>query len=155
MRKAHLELKEQEHSYLTTLTTAGELKARKYKRVMTLLWLHQGKTMSEVSHLLDYAYPSVIALKKNYLERSLECLEERPRAGRPIGFSGEERAKITALACSRVRPAYSALVLCTLMYSLPIVSHTQIRPTSLRGHLTMTFALAGISLRRVKSLDER
>jgi len=100
MRKEHLKLNEQEYSYLTSLTTSGELKARKYKRVMTLLWLDQGKTMSEVSELLDYCYPSVLALKNNYLTNGLECLEEKPRSGRPIVFSGEERAKITALACS-------------------------------------------------------
>lgn len=100
MRKEHLKLIEKEHSYLTTLTTSGELKARKYKRVMTLLWLHQGKTMSEVSNLLSYAYPSVLALKKNYLENGLQCLEELPRSGRPPLIDDLAKAKITALACS-------------------------------------------------------
>jgi hypothetical protein len=70
MRKEHLKLSEQDYSYLTTLTTSGELKARQFKRVRTLLWLHQGKTMSEVSELLNYAYPSVINLKKNFLTKS-------------------------------------------------------------------------------------
>ena len=100
MRKEHLKLNEQEHSYLTSLTTSGELKARKYKKVMTLLWLHQGKTMSEVSKLLSYAYPSVVNLKKNFLANRLQCLEERPRSGRPVVFQGTERARITALACA-------------------------------------------------------
>lgn len=100
MRKEHLKLKEQEHRYLISLTTSGELKARQFKRVMTLLWLDQGTTMSEVSKLLSYAYPSIIALKKNFLEHGLHCLEERPRSGRPVVFVGAERAKITALACS-------------------------------------------------------
>jgi putative transposase len=100
MRKEHIKLTEQDHSYLTTLTTSGEIKARKYKRAMTLLWLNQGQTMSEISKLLKYAYPSVIALKQNFLKYGLECLEERPRSGRPIIFSGVERARITALACS-------------------------------------------------------
>ena len=133
MRKAHLELNEQEYSYLTSLTTSGELKARKYKRVMTLLWLHQGKRPSEVSRLLDYAYPSVIALKKNYLERALECLEDKPRSGRPIGFSGEERAKITALACSDTpegRAKWSLRLLSDKAVELELVesiSHTQVK----------------------------
>lgn len=100
MRKEHLKLNEQEHSYLTTLTTSGELKARKYKRVMALLWLHQGKTMSEVSNLLSYAYPSVLALKKNFLEQRLQCLEELLRSGRPPLIDGLAKARITALACS-------------------------------------------------------
>lgn len=100
MRKQHIKLSEKEHSYLTTLTSAGELKARKYKRVMTLLLLDEGKTMSEVSKLIKYCYPSVVNLKKKFLAGGLQCLEEKPRAGRPIVFNGEERAKITALACS-------------------------------------------------------
>lgn len=100
MRKEHLKLNETDYSYLTMLTTSGELKARKLKRVMTLLWLHQGKTMSEVSALLNYSYPSVVNLKKNFLASGLKCLEEKSRPGRPIVFSGEERARITALACS-------------------------------------------------------
>jgi len=100
MRKEHLKLSEQDFSYLTILTTSGELKARKFKRVMTLLWLHEGKTMSEVSELLRYAYPSVVNLKKNFLANGIKCLEESPRSGRPPVFSGATRAKITALACS-------------------------------------------------------
>lgn len=133
MRKAHLKLNEQEHSYLTTLTTSGELKARKMKRVMTLLWLDQGKTQAEVSRLLDYAYPSVAALKKNYLERALECLEEKPRSGRPVGFSGEERARITALACSETplgRAKWSLRLLSDKAVELELVesiSHTQVK----------------------------
>ncbi len=71
MRKEHLKLADSEHSYLTTLTTSGQLKARKMKRAMTLLLLDQGKTMAEVSRTLDYAYPSVVNLKKNYLENSV------------------------------------------------------------------------------------
>lgn len=133
MRKAHLKLNEQEHSYLTTLTTSGALKARKMKRVMTLLWLDQGKTQAEVSRLLDYAYPSIAALKKNYLERALECLEEKPRSGRPVGFSGEERARITALACSETplgRAKWSLRLLSDKAVELELVesiSHTQVK----------------------------
>ena len=107
MRKEHIKLIEQEHSYLTILTTSGELKARKFKRAMGLLLLDQGKTLTEVSKTLKYAYPSMIQLKKNYLESGLKCLEEKPRSGRPSVFDGVERAKITALACSDTPSGYS------------------------------------------------
>lgn len=100
MRKEHIKLTEQEHSYLTTLTSSGQLKARKFKRAMTLLWLSQGKTMSAASKELSYAYPSIVNLKKNFLKSGLKCLEEKSRAGRPSVFDGVERARITALACS-------------------------------------------------------
>jgi len=107
MRKAHLKLKNNEQSYLTTLTTSGNLKARKFKRAMTLLLLHQGKTMSEISKLLEYSYPSIMGVKQNFLQTGLRCLEEKPRSGRPPVLDGEQRAKITALACSTPPEGYA------------------------------------------------
>ena len=133
MRKEHLRLTEQEHSYLTMLTTSGELKARQFKRVMSLLWLDQGKPMTEVSKLLSYAYPSVVNLKKNFLENGLTCLEDKPRSGRPIVFEGASRAKVTALACSDA-PAgharWSLRLLADKAVELELVetiSHTQVQ----------------------------
>jgi len=133
MRKEHLKLTEKEHSYLTTLTTSGELKARQFKRVMTLLWLAAGKTMSEVARLLDYAYPSVVNLKKNFLQNGLNCLEDKPRTGRPVVFDGAERARITALACADTpagRSHWSLRLLADKAVELelvPGISHTQVR----------------------------
>lgn len=133
MRKEHLKLNEQDYSYLTILTTSGELKARKFKRAMSLLWLHQGKPMSEISELLKYAYPSLVKLKKNYLAFGLQCLEEKPRSGRPISFDGAERAKITALACSETpsgRAKWSLRLLADKAVELELVesiSHTQVQ----------------------------
>lgn len=133
MRKEHLKLTETDYSYLTMQTTSGELQARKFKRVMTLLWLHQGKTMSEVSELLNYSYPSVVNLKKNFLATGLKCLEEKPRPGRPIVFSGQERAKITALACSETpqgRAKWSLRLLSDKAVELdfvPSISYSKVR----------------------------
>ena len=100
MRKEHLKLSEQEHSYLTTLTTSGQLKARQFKRAMTLLLLDEGHTLSAVSRSLKYCYPRVLALRDNYLANGLACLQEKPRPGRPVLLDGKAKAKITALACS-------------------------------------------------------
>ncbi len=38
--------------------------------------------------------------RNNYLGGGLDFLADLPRSGRPITFDGEQRAKITALACS-------------------------------------------------------
>ncbi len=133
MRKEHLKLNESEKSYLTTLTTSGQLKARKYKRVMSLLLLDEGKTMSFVSKLIKYSYPSVVNLKKNFLANGLQCLEEKPRPGRPVYFDGVERAKITALACSETpegRSQWSLRLLADKAVGLELVesiSHTQVK----------------------------
>jgi hypothetical protein len=100
MRKKHLKLTEHEESYLTKLTTCGQAKARTIRRARTLLLLNQGKTMSDVSRLLDYSYPRVVALKKSYQQSKLQCLDERPRPGRPPIIDALTRAKLTALACT-------------------------------------------------------
>lgn len=107
MRKNHLKLNEQEHRYLTILTTSGQSKARKIRRARTLLLLHEGKTMTVVSAILDFSYPSVLGLKKKFLESGLKCLEEKCRAGRPPIIDGRQRAGITALACSTPPSGYA------------------------------------------------
>ena len=48
----------------------------------------------------------MIALRDNYLEHGLECLREKPRSGRPMVFNGNERARLTALACSDAPEGY-------------------------------------------------
>lgn len=107
MRKEHLKLTETERRSLTILTTSGELKARKFKRATALLLLDQGKTLTDVSKTLGYAYPSLLKLKKNYLQNGLQCIDEKPRTGRPVVFRGVERAKVTALACSETPEGYA------------------------------------------------
>ena len=34
-------------------------------------------------------------------------LYDKPRSGRPVGLSGEERAKVTALACTKPPQGYA------------------------------------------------
>ncbi len=132
MATEHLKLTETEHRYLTTLTSSGELKARLFKRAMTLLLLSEGKPMTVVSRTLKFSYPRVIALRDNYLENGLESLAEKPRSGRPVVFDGVERAKITALACSTAPEGYahwSLRLLAERMVELemcPRISHTQV-----------------------------
>jgi transposase len=100
MRKNHLKLSEQEHSYLTILTTSGQSKARKIRRARTLLLLHEGKTMTAVSEILDFSYPSLLSLKKKFWTSGLKCLEEKCRSGCPPIIDGRQRSKITTLVCS-------------------------------------------------------
>jgi len=74
---------------------------------MTLLLLNEGKTMMVVSKTLKYCYRRVLALRDNYLEKGLQCLEEKPRLGRPVIIDGVARARITALACSSAPEGYA------------------------------------------------
>jgi transposase len=71
-----------------------------YRRALALLELDRGKTYTAVAATLDVANGTVSTWSKNYRERGLLCLHDRPRSGRPVEIDGEQRAKVTALACS-------------------------------------------------------
>lgn len=100
MKKQHLTLTETDKKYLTELLSKGQVKARISRRATGLLQLNQGVTLQNVADLLGVNYNTVAAWRDNYLTDGLDCLPDKPRSGRPITFDGEQRAKITALACS-------------------------------------------------------
>jgi len=53
-----------------------------------------------VSRTVKATIATLSTLAENYRENGLQALYDRPRSGRPIEIDGEQRAKITALACS-------------------------------------------------------
>lgn len=100
MKKQHISLTTADYDFLVNLLSKGTLKVRKQKRAQALLDLNAGKTYAEVSRSLHVSYPTVMTWAKKYRSSGLDFLEDKPRSGRPVGLSGEERAKVTALACS-------------------------------------------------------
>jgi transposase len=107
MKKQHIELSSEHQTYLKDLLSKGSLKVRKQKRAQALLELDRGKTYVEVQTQLNVSYPAVLGWAKKYKSDGLTFLDDKPRPGRPIGLSGEERAKITALACSEPPVGYA------------------------------------------------
>ena len=100
MKKQHLKLTESEKKYLTELLNKGQAKARVIRRAMGLLQLDQGATYQKAAELLGIDYYTVSIWCRKYLENGLEFLNDLPRSGRRVEFDGEQRARITALACS-------------------------------------------------------
>lgn len=100
MKKQHLKLTESDKKYLTELLNKGQAKARVIRRAIGLLQLDQGATFQKVAELLGVDYYTVSIWCQKYLENGLQFLSDLPRSGRPIVFSGEQCAKVTALACS-------------------------------------------------------
>ena len=107
MKKQHLTLSDSDKVYLENLLSKGSLKVRKYKRAYALLELNHGKTFGEVARSLDLAYQTVSGWSKKYKSEGLSFLDDKARSGRPVGLSGEDRAKITALACSTPPEGYA------------------------------------------------
>lgn len=100
MRKRHVELSEADRDELSSLVKKGEAPARVYKRALGLLELDRGKTLTAVAETLGVVSGTVSNWRDKYKEMGLRCLHDAPRPGRPIEITGEQRAKITALACS-------------------------------------------------------
>ena len=100
MQKEHLKLTETDNQYLTAISSKGQIKARVMRRAIALLQLNQGGTLQKVAETLGVHNNTVAIWRDNYLQNGLNFLTDLPRSGRPIVFDGEQRAKITALACS-------------------------------------------------------
>ena len=151
MKKEHLKLSSTDLEKVQELLSKGTLKARKYNRAKGILELHRGKTYAEVSRLLSVAYPTVLDWARRYKSEGLAFLEDKPRSGRPIGISGEERAKVTALACTDPPDGYSSWSLRLLADKVveldyfDKISHTQIGTILKKTNLNLTSKNNGVS----------
>lgn len=96
-----LELREEDKKQLQSIVHKGHHLSRNITRAHTLLKLNQGLPLKEVAHQLSISPTTVKATKKKYLTEGLEnVFKEKKGRGRRSVFSGETKAKITALACS-------------------------------------------------------
>ena len=100
MNTPHIQLSPTDREYLEALISKGELKAKTYRRALSLLELDRGQTYTAVSKTVKTTIATLSTLADQYRENGLQALYDRPRSGRPIQIDGEQRAKITALACS-------------------------------------------------------
>jgi putative transposase len=100
MKKEHVKLKQADREYLTSLIAKGKLPAKMFKRATCLLELDRGKTLAAVAETLGVSRVTVMAWRDKYRKQGLKSLKDAPRSGRPIVIDGNQRAKITALACS-------------------------------------------------------
>ena len=101
MKKQHVQLNEHDRPYLESLIATGELPVKVYRRALALLELDRGKTYTAVAETLNVSNHTVSTWAKDYRERALLCLHDRPRSGRPVEIDDAQRAKVTALACSK------------------------------------------------------
>lgn len=107
MKKQHVKLTDQDRDFLKALISKGNLPARIYKRAIGLLELDRGKTYTAVSKTLNITLETLSAWATQYKQKGLEkTLHDQPRSGRPVEIDGNQRAKITALACSEVPECY-------------------------------------------------
>jgi transposase len=107
MEKQHLRLSAKDKKELESLLRRGSLPVKVYKRATALLELDRGKSFGAVAETVGVCYQSVSSWCTSYKEAQLSRLWDAPRSGRPIEIDGEQRAKITALACSNPPEGYA------------------------------------------------
>ena len=100
MKKQHVQLSEADREYLQKLVSKGDLAVKVYRRALGLLELDRGQSYSAVAKTLGVNHNTVSKWAKRYKTERLQCLQDKPRSGRPIEIDGVQRAKVTALACS-------------------------------------------------------
>jgi transposase len=98
-----IQLSEQDYSCLTTILSKGVSSARLQTRGRVLDLLHRREHPEHIAEILQVGVATVYNLQKRYLQEGLEsALSEKPRSGKPPIITGEQKARITALACSDV-----------------------------------------------------
>jgi len=107
MKKQHVRLTQADREYLENLIRKGQQTAKTYRRSLGLLELDRGQTYTAVSKTLKVSIPTLSTWAALYKEKGLKVLHDEHRPGRPIQIDGEQRAKITALACSKPPEGYA------------------------------------------------
>jgi putative transposase len=112
MQKQHIKLDLQDRLELESLLSKSSLTVKIHKRIQVLLYLDIGKSYTTVGKEVGMTYISMREICDKYVNKqantvALNYLSDKPRTGRPIVISGDERAKITALACSKAPEGHS------------------------------------------------
>lgn len=101
-KKNIVKLKKEERKELKQTVNQGEEKARTITRSRVLLLADKGKKDSEIIEALGIARNTVREVRARYVKGGIEmAIHEKARPGAPKKFSGKQKAKITALACSK------------------------------------------------------
>lgn len=79
-----------------------------HKRGLALQLLAKGMSYQEVQAHLNVNYVLLSKCAKQYSSEGLTMLYDKSHSSRSVCFSGEECAKVTALACSIPAIGYSS-----------------------------------------------
>lgn len=100
--KNQVKLRPKEQELLKRLISKGSEKARKLTRCRILLLADEGKTDTQIIESLKVASNTIRTVRCRYVKEGLEyAINEQPRSGSPNKFTGRQKAKITAIACSQ------------------------------------------------------
>lgn len=105
-KKYKVKLTEKEKEELQEIIFKGSAPVRTYKRAQVLLLANEkrkggAKSDEQIAEVVFSSRPTVQRIRQRFVEGGLaNSLYDKARSGAPKKFSGQERAQITALACS-------------------------------------------------------
>ena len=105
-KKHRVQLSKKQRKQLKRLSRHGKVEARKLSRARILLLADEnrpkgGLTDAQIHDLLDVSGSTVVRVRQRFGNSGADAaITDKPRSGRPTKFSGEHRAKVTAIACS-------------------------------------------------------
>ncbi len=103
-----IKLQDSEVQELNSLVTKDIHPAREIKRARMLLLNHQGYNSREITKIIGCSALTFYNTVNNYKNGGLDnAIKDNPRSGRPPVYSGVDRAKITALACTDSPEGYA------------------------------------------------
>lgn len=107
MKNYRLKIKQKDRQKLEGFLKRGEAKARVLRRCRILLLSEQGRSKREIADILAVAADTVQRIRDRYRQEGLAgVLKDKPRTGRPRGFTDRQAHRIVALACSEPPRGY-------------------------------------------------
>ena len=129
-----IELSTSDRSSLKLILAKKETSAREQTRGRVLDLLARREHPDSVAKLLKVGIATVYNIQKRFLDEGFKAaLSDKPRSGKPPVIKPEEKARITALACSDAPPGYARWSLRLLadkaveMGYLESISHTEVK----------------------------
>ncbi len=99
-KKCTVVLDKDQESHLLEMVTRGTAPARTIRRAHSLLYAWEGVPDEEIAERLR-CHPNTVAnTRKDFRERDLLCLYDKPRPGAKPKLDGRAEAHLVALACS-------------------------------------------------------
>jgi transposase len=103
-----IQLSKIEQSSLTKILTKKETSAREQTRARVLDLLARTEHPKTIANLFEVGIATVYNIQKRFLDEGFEAaLYDKPRSGKPPTIKPDEKAKITALACSEAPAGYA------------------------------------------------
>ena len=129
----HIQLSDSELGSLTNILSGGETRAQTQTRARILDLLRRQTHPDEIARLLRVGVATVFNVKSRYFQDGLErALFDLPRSGKPARITPENKAAITALACSDAPPGHARWTLrlladkCVELELVEAISHNEV-----------------------------